>query len=123
MPKSSDVQWAGNSWKGWRPGIQAFVARQALEKKVSNGAALPDVLEAGEAWQLYIPNLTDADIERGPVLPAHGMAVLGMAFGVVSPICGPLKEQGLRRLGPKGPRPQELGPRREPGCGFGGSWG
>jgi len=86
MPKFSDVEWAGNSWKGWQPGIQAFLARQALEKRVSNGAALPDVLEAGEAWQLYIPNLTDADIERGPVLPAHDMAVLGMAFGLVSPI-------------------------------------
>ena len=86
MPKWGDVEWAGNSWKGWQPGIQAFLARQALEKRVSHGAALPDVLEAGEAWQLYIPNLTDADIERGPVLPAHDMTVLAMAFGVVSPI-------------------------------------
>ncbi|MBC7431920.1 MAG: hypothetical protein H7345_07615 [Rubritepida sp.] len=86
MPKWGAPEWTGNEWKGWQPGIQAFLARQALEKKVSNGAALPDVLDGGEAWQMYVPNLTDADIERGPVLPAHDMTVLGMAFGVVSPI-------------------------------------
>ena len=86
MPKWGAAEWTGNEWKGWQPGIHAFLARQALEKKVTNGAALPDTLDGGEAWQMYIPNLTDADIQRGPVLPAHDMTVLGMAFGLVSPI-------------------------------------
>jgi hypothetical protein len=86
MPKWSAPEWTGNAWKGWEPGMAAFQARRDLERKIAAGAAVPAVLDGGEAWQIYIPNLTDADIERGAIMPAHDMTVLGMAFGVVEAI-------------------------------------
>ncbi len=40
------------------------------------GAHLPDTLGVLEAWQLYIPNLTEGDIERVTVVNGHDMAAL-----------------------------------------------
>ena len=86
MAKWSAPEWTANAWKGWEGGIHGFQARQALEKKVSRGTAVPDVLDGGEAWQLFIPNLKEGHVKREGVIPGHDMAALGMAFGVVSVI-------------------------------------
>lgn len=70
-------------WSDPKYSLADIRARKELEKRVAPGAALPDVLGVLEAWQLYIPNLKDEHIKRSPVIPAHDMVALGMAFGVV----------------------------------------
>lgn len=57
--------------------------RTAHDARVNPGAVLPDVLGALEAWQFYIPNLADADIKRGAVIPAHDMRALALYFGLL----------------------------------------
>lgn len=51
--------------------------------QVNRGAELPPDLGVLEAWQLYIPNLKEADIKRASVISAHDMVALGMALGFV----------------------------------------
>ena len=51
--------------------------------QINRGAELPPDLGVLEAWQLYIPNLKEADIKRASVISAHDMVALGMALGFV----------------------------------------
>ena len=40
--------------------------KMQLARKEGNSGAMPEVLGLGESWQFYIPNLTDAHVERKP---------------------------------------------------------
>ena len=44
---------------------------------------MPDVLGGLEAWQMFIPNLTDTHIKRSSVISGHDMHALGMALGFI----------------------------------------
>ncbi len=81
MPKFSQPIWKVDSNKdGSGATTMANVKLMKLKEKEA-GFAVPDMLGGAEAWQLYIPNLTDADIERGGIIPGHDMAALAMALG------------------------------------------
>jgi hypothetical protein len=62
------------------------IARVSRTSKASRAAGyhdavLPEQLGVLDAWQFYIPGLTDAHIVRSSVLNAHDMITLAMHFG------------------------------------------
>ena len=64
-------------------GAQADPAAAAIQEyTVNRGADLPPDLGVLEAWQLYVPNLREADIRRRGMIPAHDMNALAIHFGL-----------------------------------------
>jgi hypothetical protein len=62
--------------------LDEMINANLKEFTVSRGAELPPDLGVLEAWQLYVPNLQEANIKRASLIPAHDMVALSMFFGV-----------------------------------------
>jgi len=83
MPKFSQPVWKPD----WKNKNDEGSPKKALEqvkrmqlKEATAGFNVPDMLGAGEAWQLFIPNLTENDIKRASVIPGHDMTALAMSL-------------------------------------------
>ena len=64
MPLWDTAEWVSVNY-GWMADLKPLEKMQ-LARKEGNSGAMPEVLGLGESWQFYIPNLTDAHVERKP---------------------------------------------------------
>ncbi len=84
MPKFSQEiwksDWANPNAEGSGKKAMAKVNLMKLKEKQA-GFKVPDMLGGPEAWQMYIPNLTDQNIKRSSIISGHDMAALAMALG------------------------------------------
>jgi len=64
MPLWDTAEWGSVDY-GWMAGLKPL-EKMRLARSEGNSGAMPEVLGLGESWQFYIPNLTDAHVERKP---------------------------------------------------------
>ena len=86
MPKFSQEIWKPdwNNKNDEGSGVKTIAKVKLMQlKEKQAGFKVPDVLGGLEAWQMFIPNLTDAHIERSSVISGHDMHALGMALGFI----------------------------------------
>ncbi len=86
MPKFSQAiwkpDWNNKNDEGSGTKTIAKVKLMQLKEKQA-GFKVPDMLGGPEAWQMFIPNLTDNHIKRSSVISGHDMHALGMALGFI----------------------------------------